>query len=152
MTLRGFIDRLIGAKDALIRNREDDVLRLALDMQALVQLRIQTTGENAQGRAFTPYSPGYAKNRRDNGYQAGYVDFTRTGEMWRSVGPKIISSNVFGCKAEIRARDSANQQKLDAALRKPAAAPRGNILQPSAEEIDALKQANNGRLLKYIQI
>jgi hypothetical protein len=140
------IDRIRKIKSDLISNRETDALKIAFDTTALIKLRIQSKGENADGAQFTPYTPDYKKEREKKGYQVGFVDFTRTGRMFASIGPEVTASDVFTATVEIKGRD----EKTRAMLRGHAGK-RGNILRPSKAEIELVKRANRERILKYFR-
>lgn len=144
MTPRDFASDLERRVAELNANRPRDVLQMALEFKALIQLRIQDRGYNFQERPFSPYTPAYAKNRQKSGYQAEYVDFTRTGRLWANVRPEVIENTETKTVVEITARDDGNQRKLQGAVKK-----RGNILLPSQKEIDLLTQLNRERLARY---
>lgn len=145
-SIKNLLDKIADAKKQLIANREADALRIALDQTALIKLRIQTRGEQADGTAFEPYTTGYAKTRQGAGFQVGFVDFTRSGSLFSSIRPVIVSSNIFSATVEIGAQDPAQAAKL-AGLEKK----RPGILEPSEEEIKAVRAANRARILKYLE-
>lgn len=127
-------------------NRDRDALNIALEVKALVQLRIQTTGQNYEESLFSPYAPAYAKNRQKAGYQTEYVDFTRTGNLWANVRPEVVESTAVKSVVEITARDAGNQAKLQGAVKK-----RGNILLVSKSEADLIRRLNEQRVRRYFQ-
>jgi hypothetical protein len=127
-------------------NRDRDALNIALEIKALVQLRIQTRGYNFEETPFVPYTKAYAKRREDEGYQTEYVDFTRTGRLWANVRPEVAQSTPTVTTVEITARDEGNQAKLRGAVRK-----RGNILLISDPEADILTRLNQQRVNRYFQ-
>ena len=132
-------------------NRERESLIIASDLKALVQLRIQTSGENYRGSQFSPYSSQYAKTRQKAGAQTSYVDFTVTGQLWANIRPEITESTPTSTTVEIAARDKANIDKMLGALRQPKGAPRGNILLPSEDEVKFVQDAHLERVIKYIR-
>ena len=139
--------KTIRANLALLRaNREDEVKRIAQDLTTLIKLRIQGSGENYLNSKFSPYTKGYVVQRRKAGAQTQYVDFTRTGRMFASVYPDT-DKNPSGVVIVITAHGRDNIDKVEGAQKK-----RGNILRPSQEEINLAEQANNERVLKYLQI
>lgn len=146
MAFERIINRLRQIKHDLTANREADATRIALDQIALTKLRIQTKGQNSENQPFSPYVPTYAKQRQKAGYQVGYVDFTRTGRMWAAVRPFVVKSSVFSATIEIRGADQRAQDIIAGARPK-----RGNILQPSREEIELSREANRQRVLKYLK-
>jgi len=127
-------------------NRDRDALNIALEVKALVQLRIQTTGQNFEEVLFSPYTNRYAKNRQKAGYQTEYVDFTRSGNLWANVRPEVVESTEVKSVVEITARDDRNQVKLQGAVKK-----RGNILLVSQSEADLISQLNQQRVQRYFQ-
>lgn len=143
--LQGIIERIRRIKAELIANREADVLRIAFDQVALIKLRIQTKGESADGLLFVPYVEPYKRSRQKAGYQVGFVDFTRTGRMWANVQPRIESSNVFSATVIIEGSEQRSKDIVAGAAKK-----RGNILRPSAAEIQLVRNANRARLEKYL--
>jgi len=127
-------------------NRDRDGLNIALEIKALVQLRIQTRGYDFREAPFSPYTPDYKRNRQKSGYQTDYVDFTRTGALWNAVRPAVVESTATTTVIEITARDDGNQAKLQGAVRK-----RGNILLVSDPEADILTRLNQQRVSRYFQ-
>jgi len=148
-TINEWLAKMEERKLAFIAARERECLQLALDLQALVQLRIQTSGTNSQGAAFVGYSPGWEKNRQRRGRQVNYFDFTDTGSAWRSITPRVILNTPDTTVVETKARDQLNQTKLNAPRTAPRSRPRGNILVPDATEIADINAANGQRIIKY---
>jgi hypothetical protein len=146
MLISDLIQKLRDAKAQLIQNREADALRISLDLTALVKLRIQTEGKNADNATFEPYTPGYKKERAKAGYQVELVDFTRTGRMFAAVRPVIKSSSIFKATVAIEGTDERSKTILAGAVRK-----RGNILTPSQDEIDLARNANRERITRYFR-
>lgn len=147
MALERLINKIREIKQSLISNREREVVLIALDQLALTKLRIQTKGQDSENRQFAPYAPAYAKNRQRGGYQVGYVDFTRTGRLWANVQPRITQSDVFGATVVIEGSEQRSRDIVQGAKRK-----RGNILQPSKDEIEFTRQANRRRVLRAFGI
>jgi hypothetical protein len=145
-SIRDLLEKIADAKRQLIANREADALRIALDQTALIKLRIQATGEQADGTAFEPYTPGYKKQRQGAGFQIAFVDFTRTGQLFASIRPVVVASNIFSATVEIGPQDANEAGKL-AGLQKK----RPGILEPSPDELKAVRAANRARILKYLQ-
>lgn len=143
-SIESLIERVRDAKRQLIANREADALRIALDTVALIKLRVQNSGKDAQGGAFAAYTPGYAAQRTKAGFQTSFVDFTRKGELWANVQPVVVRSDVFSATVEIGPTDPAEVAKL-AGLEKK----RPGILVASKEEIEMVRKANRARILKY---
>ncbi len=144
-TIRGFLDNLRRVKAEMIANREAEALTIALDQIALVKLRIQQRGIDSSGSPFTPYSPTYARERAQKGYQVGFVDFTRTGRMWANVQPFVVQSSVFSATVEMKGADEKTRAMLSGHENK-----RGNILAPSDAERALISQANRARIMRYL--
>lgn len=147
MALERLIERIRQIKADITNNREEDALRIGFDMSALIKLRIQTSGQNADGSAFAPYVPPYAKARAKSGYQVGYVDYTRTGRMFAAVRPRVEKSNVFSATVVIEGGDQRSKDIIAGAVKK-----RGNILRASKEEIELAKESNRQRIANYFRI
>lgn len=147
MAFERLIQRIQQIRHDLTANREADVTRIALDQLALIKLRIQTRGESAAGTPFVPYVPSYSERRKKAGYQVGYVDFTRTGRMWANVGPLVVSSSIFSATVVLTGSEQRTQDIIAGAQKK-----RGNILQPSRDEIELMRRANRERIRKYLQL
>lgn len=126
-------------------NRPSETLKLALDLKALIQLRIQTSGRSASGSRFVPYTPAYSLTRQKKGRQTAYVDFTDTGRMWNNIRPQVINSDETTTIIVVQASNAGDQAKLSGQAKK-----RGNILTPSQDEINIAVQANNERVRKYL--
>lgn len=144
-TLSEILTRLRKARAELIQNREADALRIAFDHLALLKLRIQRSGNNADGRPFAPYTEQYAKERKGAGYQVDFVDFTRTGRMWAAVQPRVTQSSVFTATVLIEGQDDRSQTIIAGQVKK-----RGNILRFSKEEEKLVRDANTTRIRKYV--
>jgi len=147
MDVKNVITRLKTNLSELQEQRKTEALRIALDATALLKLRIQTSGQNADGGSFPPYVPSYARRRRKNGLQTGYVDFTDRGRLWANVQPRVELDEQNRTLVVIGARDSENNAKLLGAVKK-----RGNILRLSQDEIDLVADANRERLAKVFDI
>lgn len=147
MNVKEYIRRLKENLQELEDNRQTEALRIALDATALLKLRIQTTGTNADGQAFAPYVPAYARTRRNKGLQTGYVDFTDRGRLMANIQPRAELNEEGRTVVVVGARDSENIDKLRGAFKK-----RGNILRLSQNEIQLIADANRERLQKIFEI
>ena len=140
------IERFKAAREAIIKNRPDNIQRIASDTLALTKRRIQQTGQDFEGQQFEAYNPIYAvKGRKELGYQNRIVDFTRTGQMFNSIKAFPVSSNDSETIVEVRASRDSEQDKLDGQFKK-----RGNILLPNSDEIEFATQANDERVQNEI--
>lgn len=146
MAFEGIIESIRKAKADIIKNREQDGLRIAFDVLALVKLRVQTSGTNAAGEKFAPYTPFTVRERRKGGYQVGFVDYTQTGRFWASIRPRVEASDIFSVTVAIGPTDAYGREILDDAEPK-----RGNLLLASKEEIETARAANVQRVEKYLK-
>lgn len=146
MAFERILARIRQIKADIINNRERDMLRIALDQVALIKLRIQTSGKNANGNPFAPYDPNYSKQRQKAGYQVGFVDYTRTGQFWAGIRPRVVSSDIFQTTVQLESDNPRGEDILAGAEKK-----RGNLLTPSKEEIEFVRTANKKRLEGYLK-
>lgn len=144
MTPREFTDDFRNRAAQLAANRDRECLQISTEFKALIQLRVQTRGDNYQDQPFSPYTPGHSNRRARLGYQTDYVDFTMPGRLWANIIPQVESSTAQQTTVEITARSQENQAKLQGAARK-----RGNILLPSRDEIALPVRLNTERIRKY---
>lgn len=147
MDAKDYIAKLRANLQALEEQRQTEVLRIALDATALLKLRIQTTGKNAEGQSFAPYTPGYTKQRQKKGAQTGYFDFTVTGRAMANIQPRVEANETGKTVVVIGARDQDNIDKIRGQFKK-----RGNILRLSQNEIQMVSDANRERLQKTFEI
>lgn len=148
MSLKLFIQILSNRAESITEKRSQRLLETAFDAKALVQLRIQEDGQNADGASFEDYTPEYKKYGRDElGYQSEYVDYTRTGEMWRSITPEIIEETDTETVVQITGRTELSKNKLRGQVAK-----RGNPLAISDDEIQILRDNYVERLKKDLQL
>ena len=128
-------------------NRGAEVLRIGVSLAGQVKLRVSETGTNAGGSPFPGYTPGYRKTRAKLGFQVEYVDFTRSGALFRDVNAYIADDSPGRTVVTITARRNENQDKLRGAVRK-----RGNILTPAADELALAQAAYEERRRNYLGI
>lgn len=133
-------------------NRPRETFIIAQELKTSVQYRIQTSGRDFTGAAFIGYSPKYESKRVSKGRQVAFVDFTDTGRLWANIRPEVTDNTKDRTIIEITARDRDNQAKLRGAVKQPKQKPRGNILIPSASEIELGRKANQLRVQKYLNL
>lgn len=104
--LRAFLDRQTGAE------MERRLLRVASDLKDAVRDRVQTSGNNRQNRPFAPYTDLYAKQRQKKGFQIRKVDYTRSGRLWASITPELVSNDGQTIVIEIGPKGRENKVKL----------------------------------------
>lgn len=130
------IQQIRQLKSDLLRTQAQRVLAIAFDVSALIKLRIQTRGENSQNEKLPYYTPFTVRSRKAQGYQVGFVDYTQTGQLWASVGPRLISEGDGKVSAVIESRNQRGKGILDKAVPK-----RGNLLLASEEELKIAQDA-----------
>ena len=104
--LRVFLDRMSGPE------LERRLLRTASDLKDSVRDRVQNSGLNRRNQPFAAYTPPYAKQRQKAGFQVRKVDYTRTGRLWASIMPQVISNDGETIIIEIGPRGRENELKL----------------------------------------
>lgn len=104
--LRAFLNQVTGVE------LERRVLRTASDLKDAVRDRVQVSGENNRGRPFAPYVQSYAKQRQKAGFQIRKVDYTRSGRLWGSIAPRVVSNDGQTIVVEIAPRGRDNELKL----------------------------------------
>lgn len=130
MDIFGLIQNIDNTIAELARTQVEDALLSTLDGKALVQLRIQTTGQDSDGGEFAGYSQIYAVEGREKlGYQSGYFDMTRKGEYWRDVKPTVQVQSFGYVRVLLGPTRQDNINKALGQIDK-----RGNILELSASE------------------
>lgn len=144
--IQALIDRLRQAKADLIANREADATVIALDQIALTKLRLQQTGTDSKGQKFEGYTEGYKAERKEAGFQVGFVDFTRRGRTLGSIHPVVVESSIFAATVKLEASDEQSR-----AILRGLSIKRGNILQPSEKELQILRLVNRKRIAKYFK-
>lgn len=147
MAFEAEIERIRQLKADFIATQGQDMLAAAFDLSALIKLRIQTTGQNYQGGQLPYYTPFTVRTRKAKGYQVGFVDYTQTGQLWASVGPRLISADNGIAKVVIESRNERGKGILDKAEPK-----RGNLLQPSADELKTVEESYKLRRLNRLNI
>jgi hypothetical protein len=150
MDARDYIAKQRALLQALEANAAQECLVITDDLLALTRLRVNTEGRDSTGARFSPYSPGYAKQRAKRGRQTAFVDFSDTGALWAAIRATVESRSAGSVTVVITARDALSQDKLAGALGTPKARPRGNILVPSAGELALAERANRARIAKYL--
>lgn len=114
----------------LSETNKEDALLVGFDSLAILKNRIQRTGRNSEGDRFERYTPSYAKyGRKKLGYQDRYVDFTRKGELMRSLKAVITKASRNSVEVQLSADNATDQQKINGSFAK-----RGNILKLSEAE------------------
>jgi hypothetical protein len=100
----------------------------------MVKERVQEKGLNPEGQKYSPYSKSYLEYKKKEGKYRGFVDFSFSNQMWRSI--KLVSPKdelELGI-AVIKATTPLEKEKLSKNT-----ARRGDIL--------ALNQDEKGKLV-----
>lgn len=147
MEAREFFRKLRENIAELNRNRDREFGVIAADLSAQIKLRIQTTGRNASGQLFAPYTPEYARVRTNFGAQTGYVDLTVTGRLMANIQARKTGDTESSTTYTIGPDSQENIDKLRGQLRK-----RGQVLTPSADEIQIASDSNLERVLKIFDV
>jgi len=137
--IREYINELKARKQRFLEERTNTRLRILVDLKALMALRIQTTGKNYEDEDFAAYEDSYqaVKELEFENARNGIVDFTVTGNLWRNIKPVLESEDENEIVFVLRADNDTDEAKLTSFIEKW-----GNILRPSAEELDIVRQAN----------
>lgn len=145
MAFESEIERIRQIKADFIASQGQDMLAAGFDLAALIKLRIQTSGQDFKGGQLPYYTPFSVRKRKEKGHQVGYVDYTQTGQMWASIGPRLVGEGDGKATVVIQSSNERGKGILDKAVPK-----RGNLLQASVEELriaeDAYKQRRIARL------
>ena len=168
MTFEQAFERLERLERELPQRFADAARVAALDLVAAVVDRVVETGHSASGNQFTPYSTlpmqawrlwgksttqaaekkvralaredktiSYAEFRRLNGRPDKFKNFSFTNAMWRDFG--VISINLDGTSIEVRIGGKTEQSRRK--INENSEREGVNIVEPSADEINAFKTA-----------
>lgn len=131
---------------AISENTPEIIQEVALNAKALIQERIQETGNNAQEQSLNAYSESYKKIRSKRGFETSFTNLTFTGEMWRSTS--IIDTNQQGNKyvVSIGGNTSITKDKILWNSERY-----GDILKTSSAEEDKLASQVNESLNQIIK-
>lgn len=129
MSLLSYLADFTRRNEELKRTLAEDALKAGLDAAALIKSRVQQDGQDSDNQAYEAYTPDYSRSRAKAGYQVAQVDFTRTGKMWASFRPAIVSETDTSVSVELGFGNAEDQTKANGQTRK-----RGNIAAISAEE------------------
>lgn len=91
---------------------ERRLLRVASDLKDAVRDRVQTSGNNRQNKPFAPYTIQYANQRQKKGFQIRKVDYTKSGRLWASITPELVSNDGQTIIIEIGPKGRENEVKL----------------------------------------
>ena len=94
------------------QRREELALGTATLIRELVRQRVQSSGQNFEGRPFVAYTPSYARQRDKAGAQTNQVDYTRSGRLWANIVPEIEGMDADSITVGIGPRTEENRVKI----------------------------------------
>lgn len=172
---RQLSDKIRAAINFVAASRESEAVRIASDTLALVESRIIQTGKNSDGNKLPGYSKtqlpkssfygksrnggaearvrkakktlSYSEFRELNNLQAGHVDLYFTGEMWRGTGVIVEKRLLRSTRVIIGGRTPESSNKIDW----NSARYGGSILEPSAKELQQVRQAWRDARIKELR-
>lgn len=175
MDLLDFATRLKLLIEDLNASREEDSIKVAVDLSAGIRKRVSNDKVNADGTPFGQYSNAllprwffygksrtngadqkvrsgnyflsYAEFREINGLQSGDIDFLFTGEMWKNTGVVLVENNTDTCLVQIGGQTQRSQDILK--WQEPK---HGNIIEPSEKEINDVRSAHLERVNNKINL
>ena len=116
------------------------------DLTALIRLRIQSTGTNADGGSFKEYAEITKQIRQSRGMQTNFKDFTFTGEMWRKFGEKSFSKGSQKLSVTIGGKSQSAEKKINDNTEREGI----SIIAPSDDELKKTEEILIDEIDKYI--
>jgi hypothetical protein len=87
-----FAQKMAGLSQLLRSSAVENTLLMAKESLALIRLRIQNTGIDADGASLGVYSVAYEKRREFFNLRTDIVDLTATGGMWRETDVDLVGT------------------------------------------------------------
>jgi cell division protein YceG involved in septum cleavage len=144
-TIDDLINKVSLASSGLQTQVENNLLITANDAADTIVQRLKTKGQDAKGKAFYDYSPGYKKQKIKAGRYSGHVDFTNTNTMLRSLS--VRGKNAGNGKVTVTVAVADREKiKLDANEKL-----RGRIIELAQKEEKALEKDFNKRNDNYFK-
>jgi hypothetical protein len=142
MTGEEYISRLRNVTDLIQSEHPAIMQKMGLNALSLIKRRISTTGTNAEGQLFRPYSKTYLAYKKEQGKLntlGDFVDFSFTGRMWRNTTLVASGQNTvtIGPKAD------ENMEKMRKNVKS-----RGPIMQLSEKELSQIKDSYRDEIMK----
>lgn len=147
MDLRGLFNKYEKILVQMASEREVAAMQISKDMLALIQMRLQNEGIDANGQKFKLYSSGYAAKRKALGLPIDKRTHTFTGDMLKSTRPIVVENNYTRTVVELSASDTDNQNKINENSRIVGI----NILKLTEDENNLLDELNLERINRYFE-
>jgi hypothetical protein len=146
MSPNEFLQLWAQLKIALIKNRAREVLLTSSESLALIRLRVQNTGEDADNITLGFYSAQYERKRERENLPTDFVNLTATGGMWRETGVFLEEETETSSTAVVtgRTQRAANLLTFNSDRY-------GDLLRLSGEEERQITQAYIQRKIAFIQ-
>lgn len=150
MTLEQYIEQLKLTRQEVLMWAIETAQEVAeFDAAAQIVSRVQETGKDAKGNAFSEYSEAYKKWKKEKRGQINdFKDFTLEGEMWGEFG--IISTKTTNRNIKIklggRNADSAKKINYNSAREKI------SIIEISEAESAHVINVFDNKLFQFLQI
>lgn len=139
MTIEDYINQLRTYAFDKVRFEGVKIITVASnDLAAKISNRVITTGENAKGGLFTPYSQRYARKRTGKGLQVTYKDFQFSGgreTMWANFGLKEITEQGNIITAVIAGQTNEAQDKINWNSAREQSKGNDAIIEPTQQEL-----------------
>ena len=141
-----FLEQWAALREELTNNRSREVLLVAHESLALIRLRVQSSGIDADGQSFGFYSAQYEKERERRNLRTDFIDLTATGGMWRELEVTIEADEEEISTALVQGRTTRAIDLLEYKSDRY-----GDLLQLSDDEEDKVTKAYFERKIELIQ-
>jgi len=141
-----FLEQWAALREELTNNRSREVLLVAHESLALIRLRVQSSGIDADGQSFGFYSAQYEKERERRNLRTDFIDLTATGGMWRELEVTIEAYEEEISTALVQGRTTRAIDLLEFNSDRY-----GDLLQLSDDEEDRITKAYFERKIELIQ-
>ncbi len=146
MSPEEFLEQWAALREELTNNRSREVLLVAHESLALIRLRVQSSGIDADGQSFGFYSAQYEKERERRNLRTDFIDLTATGGMWRELEVTIEEDEEEISSALVQGRTTRAIDLLEFNSDRY-----GDLLQLSDDEEDRITKAYFERKIELIQ-
>jgi hypothetical protein len=146
MSPEEFLEQWAALREELTNNRSREVLLVAHESLALIRLRVQSSGIDADGQSFGFYSAQYEKERERRNLRTDFIDLTATGGMWRELEVTIEEDEEEISTALVQGRTTRAIDLLEFNSDRY-----GDLLRLSDDEEDRITKAYFERKIELIQ-
>jgi hypothetical protein len=146
MSPEEFLEQWAALREELTNNRSREVLLVAHESLALIRLRVQNSGIDADGQSFGFYSAQYEKERERRNLRTDFIDLTATGGMWRELEVTIEADEEEISTALVQGRTTRAIDLLEFNSDRY-----GDLLRLSDDEEDKVTKAYFERKIELIQ-